>query len=150
MLEEIESISETYDKKIEDPSYYQMNKNKNVVQVLNNNYTILRNIFEKYGIHVEKSDVLEMSDYQFATFISELSNKFKYDLAKMTKGDVGKKSNIDFFDFFRKIVGMAYNLIQPNDTVENKDYRSDMFIGMPIEQAVEKIISNMEEFITSN
>ena len=126
-----------------------MNKNKNIVKVLNDNYQILRTIFEKYGIHVEKSDVLEMSDYQFATFISELSNKFKYDLAKMTKGDVGKKSNIDFFDFFRKIVGMAYNLIQPNDNEENKDYRSDMFIGMPIEQAVEKIIFNMGDFATS-
>ena len=149
MLEEIESIGETYEKKLEEPAYYQMNKNKNIVKVLNDNYQILRTIFEKYGIHVEKSDVLEMSDYQFATFISELSNKFKYDLAKMTKGDVGKKSNIDFFDFFRKIVGMAYNLIQPNDNEENKDYRSDMFIGMPIEQAVEKIIFNMGDFATS-
>ena len=149
VLTEIESIGETYEKKLEDPAYYEMNKNPNIVKVINDHHQILRTIFEKYGIHIENKDIIEMSDYQFATFISEVSNRFKYDLAKMTKGDVGKKSNIDFFDFFRKIVGMAYNLIQPNDSEENKDYKSDIFIGMPLEEAVEKIISDMSEFASS-
>ena len=149
LLTEIESIGETYEKKLEDPAYYEMNKNPNIVKVINDHHQILRTIFEKYGIHIENKDIIEMSDYQFATFISEVSNRFKYDLAKMTKGDVGKKSNIDFFDFFRKIVGMAYNLIQPNDSEENKDYKSDIFIGMPLEEAVEKIINDMSEFASS-
>ena len=149
ILTEIESIAETYEKKLEEPAYYEMNKNPKIVKVINDHYAILRTIFEKYGIHIENKDIIEMSDYQFATFISEVSNKFKYDLAKMTKGDVGKKSNIDFFDFFRKIVGMAYNLIQPNDNDENKDYKSDIFIGMPLEEAVEKIINDMSEFASS-
>ena len=139
LLTEIESIGETYEKKLEDPAYYEMNKNPKIVKVINDHYQILRTIFEKYGIHIENKDIIEMSDYQFATFISEVSNK----------GDVGKKSNIDFFDFFRKIVGMAYNLIQPNDNDENKDYKSDIFIGMPLEEAVEKIINDMSEFASS-
>ena len=63
---------------------------------------------------------------------------------KLSKGDVKTDYNIDIFDFFRKIVGMAINLTEkPEDNEEdnNPGEKNDLsYIGLKPEEAVEKFI----------
>ena len=71
----------------------------------------------------------------------------KFDLVKLSKGDVKTDYNIDIFDFLRKLVGMAINLTEkPEETEEdnNPGEKNDLdYIGLNHEQAVEKFLHDV-------
>ena len=141
---EIEYISKKYEALMERDSFYNLNKNKDVIAAINVHLKEIKNLFNRYAIKKEKVDPTDMTAEKFFTFVTDISNLCKYDLVKLSRGDVKTDYNIDIFDFFRKIVGMAINLTEKtedneedNNLVEKNDLN---YIGLKIEEAVEKFI----------
>ena len=141
---EIEYISKKYEALMERDSFYNLNKNKDVIAAINVHFKEIKSLFNRYAIKKEKVDPTDMTAEKFFTFVTDISNLCKYDLVKLSKGDVKTDYNIDIFDFFRKIVGMAINLTEKtedneedNNLVEKNDLN---YIGLKIEEAVEKFI----------
>ena len=146
---EIEFISKKYESLMESDSYYALNKNRDIIATLNVHFREIKDIFNRYAIKKDKIEPTDMSAEKFFAFVTEISNLCKYDLIKLGKGDVKTESNIDIFDFLRKIVGMAINLTEKpeeGEEEENNEEKRDLeYIGLPFEQAVEKFV---EEFIS--
>ena len=111
LVEEIEHIKGTYEELLKNKAYRELNKNDLVIEILNENYTLLRNVFEKYGIHTDKTDTVEMSAIQFMNFTTELAKKYKYDPTKISGGDAQVENNLDFFEFLKKLVAISINLM---------------------------------------
>ena len=118
---------------LKNKAYRELNKNDLVIEILNNNYTLLRNIFDKYGIHTDKTDTVEMSSIQFMNFINDLAKKNKYDFTKISKGDVLVDSHLDFFDFLKRLVAISINLLDESLGEREK-----------IEIELEKLINNIK------
>ena len=146
---EIGSIQKTHEELLESASYTALNKDINIVAILNTNYSFLKAIFNKYGIKKERNEASEMSEIQFFNFASDVAKSLNYDLVKMSKEDVKTTSNIDYFDFLRKIVAMALNLsTKPEDDVENNnsEFKKDVeYINLPEEKAVEKFVDELKK-----
>ena len=144
---EIEYLTKKYEVLLESDSYFNLNKNKDVIAILNVNFRPLKAIFNKYGIKRELIEPSEMNAEKFFTFVSDVASLCKYDLVKLGKDDVKTEHNIDIFDFLRKIVGMAINLTEKQE--ENlEDYGTDEkkdleYIGLKPEQAVEKLVETV-------
>jgi hypothetical protein len=111
LVDEIEHIQGTYEELLKNKAYRELNKNDLVIEILNENYTLLREVFEKYGIHTDKTDTVEMSAIQFMQFTTELAKKNKYDITKISKGDAQVENNLDFFEFLKKLVAISINLM---------------------------------------
>jgi len=145
---EIEGISKKYAVFLEMEAFEAMNKNKEIVTLLNVHYKSLKRIFNKYAIRKDNTEPMEMTAEKFYNFFTDVSNMCKYDIIKLNKGDVKTEYNIDIFDFMRKIVGMALNLTEKpekdeeenNNTEEKRDLA---YIGLNQEQAVEKFIEDI-------
>jgi hypothetical protein len=133
LIQEIEQIQGTYEELLKNKAYRELNKNDLVIEILNNNYTLLRNIFDKYGIHTDKTDTVEMSSIQFMNFINDLAKKNKYDFTKISKGDVLVDSHLDFFDFLKRLVAISINLLDESLGEREK-----------IEIELEKLINNIK------
>ena len=146
---EIASISKTHEALLESESYRALNKNINITAILNSNYSFLKAIFNKYGIKKDKNEASEMSEIQFFNFASDVSKSLNYDLVKMSKEDVKTTTNIDYFDFLRKIIAMALNLTsKPEEEVENNnsEFKKDVeYIGLNEEKAVEKFVDELKK-----
>ena len=141
---EIEYLTKKYETLMESDSYYALNKNKDVIATLNVNFRPLKVIFNKYAIKREVTEPTEMSAEKFFKLVTDISDMCKYNIVKLSGGDTKTDYNIDIFDFFRKIVGMAINLTEKtedneedNNLVEKNDLN---YIGLKIEEAVEKFI----------
>jgi hypothetical protein len=124
-----------------------MNKNKEIVTLLNVHFKSIKRIFNKYAIKKENNEPTEMTAEKFYNFFADVSNMCKYDLIRLNKGDVKTENNIDIFDFLRKIVGMALNLTDNQEKEEedntNEEKRDLEFVGLNQEQAVEKFIEDI-------
>ena len=124
-----------------------MNKNKEIVVILNTNFKYLKRIFNRYALRKDSSEPMEMTAEKFYNFFTDVSNMCKYDIIKLNKGDVKTEYNIDIFDFLRKIVGMALNLSEvPEKDVEdnNPEEKRDLeYVGLNQEQAVEKFVEDI-------
>ena len=145
---EIESIGKTYEVLLESDSYHELNKNIDIIAILNANYSVLKGIFNKYGIKKEKNEASEMTGIQFLNFVSDVSKALQYDLVKMSKDDVKTMVNIDYFDFLRKIIAIALNLSQKPEKEEenNSDLKNDIvYIGLSVEKAVEKLVDELKK-----
>ena len=131
---EIEFISKKYEMLLESDSYYNLNKNKDIIATLNVNFKQIKNLFNKYAIKKELVEPNDMAAEKFFTFVTDVSNICKYDLVKLSKGDVKTDFNIDIFDFLRKIVGMSINLTEkPEENQEdyNPAEKNDLeYIGL--------------------
>ena len=144
---EIEGITKRYEHLLEMEAFEAMNKNKEVVVILNTNFKYLKRIFNKYALRKDSSEPMEMTAEKFYNFFTDVSNMCKYDIIKLNKGDVKTEYNIDIFDFLRKIVGMALNLSEvPEKDVEdnNPDEKRDLeYVGLNQEQAVAKFVEDI-------
>jgi hypothetical protein len=144
---EIENIPKKYAVFLEMEAYEAMNKNKEIVTLLNVHFRPIKKIFNKYAIKKDNSEPMEMTAEKFYNFFADVANLCKYDLIKLNKGDVKTEYNIDIFDFLRKIVGMALNLtVKPEKDEEdntNEEKRDLEYIGLNQEQAVEKFIGDI-------
>ena len=144
---EIENIPKKYAVFLEMEAYEAMNKNKEIVTLLNVHFRAIKKIFNKYAIKKDNSEPMEMTAEKFYNFFADVANLCKYDLIKLNKGDVKTEYNIDIFDFLRKIVGMALNLtVKPEKDEEdntNEEKRDLEYIGLNQEQAVEKFIEDI-------
>ena len=144
---EFENIPKKYEILMESESFEAMNKNKEIVTILNVNFKPLKRIFNKYAIKKDSSEPMEMSAEKFYNFFADVSKLCKYDLIKLNKGDVRTEYTIDIFDFLRKIVGMAINLtVEPENEEENNntEEKNDLeYIGLNQEQAVEKFVEDI-------
>ena len=145
---EIEGISKKYSIFLDMEAFHAMNKNKEIVTLLNVHFKSLKKIFNKYAIRKDNTEPMEMTAEKFYNFFTDVSNMCKYDIIKLNKGDVKTDYNIDIFDFLRKIVGMALNLTEKpekdeednNNTEEKRDLE---YIGLSQEEAVEKFIEDI-------
>ena len=145
---EIEGISKKYSIFLDMEAFQAMNKNKEIVTLLNVHFKSLKKIFNKYAIRKDNTEPMEMTAEKFYNFFTDVSNMCKYDIIKLNKGDVKTDYNIDIFDFLRKIVGMALNLTEKpekdeednNNTEEKRDLE---YIGLSQEEAVEKFIEDI-------
>jgi hypothetical protein len=144
---EIQHITKKYEVLLEIESFNAMNKDKEVVSILNVNFKSLKRIFNKYAIRKDSSEPMEMSAEKFYNFFTDVSNMCKFDLIKLNKGDVKTEYNIDIFDFLRKIVGMAINLTEKPEKEEednNPDEKRDLeYIGLSNAEAVEKFVEDI-------
>jgi hypothetical protein len=144
---EIEGITKKYEHLLEMEAFEAMNKNKEIVVILNTNFKYLKRIFNKYALRKDSSEPMEMTAEKFYNFFTDVSNMCKYDIIKLNKGDVKTEYNIDIFDFLRKIVGMALNLSEvPEKDVEdnNPEEKRDLeYVGLNQEQAVEKFVEDI-------
>ena len=147
ICKEIELISKKYDVLLENESFEAMNKNKEIVALLNVHFKALKKIFNKYAVRKDNSDPMEMSAEKFYNFFNDVSNMCKYDIIKLNKGDVRTDYNIDIFDFMRKIVGMALNLTEKPEKEEednNPEEKRDLeYIGLNQEEAVDKFLTDI-------
>ena len=144
---EIEYLTKRYEMLLESDSYFNLNKNKDVIAILNVNFRPLKAIFNKYGIKRELIDPSEISAEKFFNLVSDIANLCKYDLVKLSKDDVKTEHNIDIFEFLRKIVAMSINLTEkPEENVEDygTEEKKDLeFVGLKPEQAVEKFVETV-------
>ena len=145
---EIEYISKKYEVLMESDSYYAMNKNKDIIAILNVHFKEIKELFNKYAIKKEKVDPTEMTADKFYAFFQEIYNLCNFDIVKLGRGDVKTDYNIDIFDFLRKIVGMAINLTaKPEDNQENNnpgiEKKDQEYIGLTPEAAVEKFLEDI-------
>ena len=144
---EIEYISKKYEMLMESDSYYALNKNKDIIAILNVHFKQIKALFNRYAIKKEKIEPTDMTAEKFFTFVTDISNLCKFDLVKLSKGDVKTDYNIDIFDFLRKIVGMAINLTEKpeeNEEDNNPGEKNDLdYVGLNNEQAVEKFIEDV-------
>ena len=144
---EIEHITKKYEILLEIESFNAMNKDKQVISILNVNFKALKKIFNKYALRKDSSEPMEMTAEKFYNFFTDVSNMCKYDLIKLNKGDVKTEYNIDIFDFLRKIVGMAINLTEKPEKEEednNPDEKRDLdYIGLSNAEAVEKFVEEI-------
>ena len=146
---EIEKIPKKYEVLLEVESYKAMNKNKEIVATLNVYFKPLKRIFNRYGIRKDGSEPMEMTAEKFYNFFTDVSNMCKFDIIKLNKGDVRTESNIDIFDFLRKVVGMAINLTEKpekeeeEDNNNNEEKRDLEYIGLNPEEAVEKFVKDI-------
>ena len=147
ICKEIEHITKKYEILLEIESFNAMNKDKQVVSILNVNFKALKKIFNKYALRKDSSEPMEMTAEKFYNFFTDVSNMCKYDLIKLNKGDVKTDDNIDIFDFLRKIVGMAINLTEKPEKEEednNPDEKRDLdYIGLSNAEAVEKFVEEI-------
>ena len=131
---EIEFISKKYETLMESDSYYALNKNKDIIATLNVQFKGIKSLFNRYAIKKEKVDPTEMTAEKFFTMVTDISNLCKFDLVKLSKGDVKTDYNIDIFDFLRKLVGMAINLTEKpeeNEEDNNPGEKNDLdYIGL--------------------
>ena len=144
---EFENIPKKYSVLLNMEAFKAMNKNKEIVTLLNVHFKSIKRIFNKYAIKKENNEPTEMTAEKFYNFFADVSNMCKYDLIRLNKGDVKTENNIDIFDFLRKIVGMALNLTDNQEKEEedntNEEIRDLEFIGLNQEQAVEKFIEDI-------
>ena len=144
---EFDNIPKKYAVLLNMEAFQAMNKNKEIVTLLNANFKGIKRIFNKYAIKKENNDPMEMTAEKFYNFFADVSNMCKYDLIRLNKGDVKTEHNIDIFDFLRKIVGMALNLTEQPEKEEedntNEEKRDLEYIGLNQEQAVEKFIEDI-------
>ena len=144
---EIEHIPKKYDILLEIESFEAMNKDKEIVAILNVNFKALKKIFNKYAIRKDTSEPMEMTAEKFYNFFTDVSNMCKFDLIKLNRGDVKTEYNIDIFDFLRKIVGMAINLTEKPEKDEednNPEEKRDLeYIGLNRAEAVDKFIQEI-------
>ena len=146
---EIENIPKKYEVFLEMDAYKAMNKNKEIVAILNVYFKPLKRIFNKYAIRKDSSEPMEMAAEKFYNFFTDVSNMCKFDIIKLNKGDVRTESNIDIFDFLRKVVGMAINLTEKpekeeeEDNNNNEEKRDLEYIGLKEEEAVEKFVKDI-------
>ena len=129
-------------------AYKAMNKNKEIVALLNAHFKSIKRIFNKYAIKKDNNEPMEMTAEKFYNFFADVSNMCKYDLIRLNKGYVKTEYNIDIFDFLRKIVEMALNLTDKPEKEEeedntNEEKRDLEYIGLDQEQAVEKFIEDI-------
>ena len=117
---EFENIPKKYSVLLNMEAFKAMNKNKEIVTLLNVHFKSIKRIFNKYAIKKENNEPTEMTAEKFYNFFADVSNMCKYDLIRLNKGDVKTENNIDIFDFLRKIVGMALNLTD-NQEKEEED-----------------------------
>ena len=147
ICKEIEHIPKKYEILLESEAFEAMNKNKEIVALLNVHFKSLKKIFNKYAIKKDSAEPMEMTAEKFYNFFTDVSNMCKYDIIKLNKGEVKTDNNIDIFDFLRKIVGMAINLTEkPEEDEENnnpEEKRDLEFIGLNQEDAVEKFINEV-------
>ena len=147
ICQEIEHIPKKYEILLESEAFEAMNKNKEIVALLNVHFKSLKKIFNKYAIKKDSAEPMEMTAEKFYNFFTDVSNMCKYDIIKLNKGEVKTDNNIDIFDFLRKIVGMAINLTEkPEEDEENnnpEEKRDLEFIGLNQEDAVEKFINEV-------
>ena len=146
---EIEFISKKYENLLESDSYHALNKNKDVIATLNVHFGSIKNLFNKYGIKKEKVEPTEMAAEKFFTFVQDVAKLCKYDIVKLSKDDVKTETNIDIFDFLRKIVAMALNLTdkhEQNTEDNNPDEKRDLeYEGLEPERAVEKFVEDISQ-----
>ena len=147
---EFENIPKKYAVLLNMVAYQAMNKNKEIVILLNTNFKAIKRIFNKYAIKKDNNEPTEMTAEKFYNFFADVSNMCKYNLIRLNKGDVKTDNNIDIFDFLRKIVGMALNLTDKSETEEEEDNNNEEkrdleYIGLNQEQAVEKFIEDIIE-----
>ena len=144
---EFENIPKKYSVLLNMEAFKAMNKNKEIVTLLNVHFKSIKRIFNKYAIKKENNEPTEMTAEKFYNFFADVSNMCKYDLIRLNKGDVKTENNIDIFDFLRKIVGMALNLTDNQEKEEedntNEEKRDLEFVGLNQEQAVEKFIEDI-------
>ena len=145
---EIENIPKKYEVFLEMDAYKAMNKNKEIVAILNVYFKPLKRIFNKYAIRKDSSEPMEMAAEKFYNFFTDVSNMCKFDIIKLNKGDVRTESNIDIFDFLRKVVGMAINLTEKPEKEEEEDNNNEEkrdleYIGLKEEEAVEKFVKDI-------
>ena len=149
ICKEIGSIGKTYEALLESDSYHELNKNIDIIAILNANYSVLKGIFNKYGIKKERNEASEMTGIQFLNFVSDVSKSLQYDLVKMSKDDVKTMVNIDYFDFLRKIIAIALNLSQKPEKEEeenNSELKNDVvYIGLDVEKAVGKLVEELKK-----
>ena len=147
ICQEFENIPKKYAVLLEMDAFEAMNKNKEIVTLLNVHFKSIKKIFNRYAIKKDNNEPTEMTAEKFYSFFADVSNMCKYDLIKLNKGDVKTEYNIDIFDFLRKIVGMALNLTEKPDKEEednnNEEKRDLEYIGLNQEQAVEKFIEDI-------
>ena len=144
---EIEQIPKKYEILLEIEAFEAMNKDKEIVTILNVNFKSLKKIFNRYAIKKDTAEPIEMTAEKFYIFFTDVSNMCKFDLIKLNKGDVKTEYNIDIFDFLRKIVGMAINLTEKPEKEEednNPDEKRDLeYIGLNHAEAVNKFVEDI-------
>ena len=145
---EFENIPKKYSVFLNMEAYKAMNKNKEIVALLNAHFKSIKRIFNKYAIKKDNNEPMEMTAEKFYNFFADVSNMCKYDLIRLNKGYVKTEYNIDIFDFLRKIVEMALNLTDKPEKEEeedntNEEKRDLEYIGLDQEQAVEKFIEDI-------
>ena len=147
ICKEIENFIKMYEVLLQNEAYEAMNKNQEIIALLNVHFKSIKRIFNKYAIRKDSSEPMEMTAEKFYNFFTDVSNMCKYDIIKLNKGEVRTDYNIDIFDFLRKIVGMALNLTEKPENEEennNPEEKRDLeYIGLSQQEAVEKFLEEI-------
>ena len=98
IYQEIEHIPKKYEILLESEAFEAMNKNKEIVALLNVHFKSLKKIFNKYAIKKDSAEPMEMTAEKFYNFFTDVSNMCKYDIIKLNKGEVKTDNNIDIFE----------------------------------------------------
>ena len=139
---EFENIPKKYSVLLNMEAFKAMNKNKEIVTLLNVHFKSIKRIFNKYAIKKENNEPTEMTAEKFYNFFADVSNMCKYDLIRLNKGDVKTENNIDIFDFLRAL-NLTDNQEKEEEDNTNEEKRDLEFVGLNQEQAVEKFIEDI-------
>jgi hypothetical protein len=94
-------------------------KNNKVNKIINEHHEVLRDVFEKYGVKKEKTEMTEMDNIRVDKLYKDLAEKMKvkYEIINTDKA-LSENKVYDFFEFLRLIIDIAINLDENGNSVE--------------------------------
>jgi hypothetical protein len=116
---EIEMIYQTHEEKLKSKSFKTLFKNNKVNKIINEHHEVLRDVFEKYGVKKEKTEMTEMDNIRVDKLYKDLAEKMKvkYEIINTDKA-LSENKVYDFFEFLRLIIDIAINLDENGNSVE--------------------------------
>ena len=145
---EITFLTKKYETVLENYSIHEFFKNKDIISTINVNYRALKNLFNRYAIKKEYSEPNLMTAEKFLSFTNDVAYVCKYDLVRLIKENVKTESNIDIFDFLRRIVAMALNLIWTSedyteDNIQEEGKQDEFYKDLTSQEAVNRFVSEV-------
>lgn len=133
VIEEIKEISATYEKKLGDPVYLAMYKNKEIAEIIIDHHAKLNEVFAKYSVKILGN--MEISPDNFLKLISEISLKHKCDLIKTINEKIKLYKPIDYFEFIEKLICVGLSLEQESSNESNNEENE---VNNQLDQPIEK------------
>ena len=145
---EITFLTKKYETVLENYSIHEFFKNKDIISTINVNYRALKNLFNRYAIKKEYGEPNLMTAEKFLSFTNDVAYVCKYDLVRLIKENVKTESNIDIFDFLRRIVAMALNLIWTSkdyteDNIQEEGKQDEFYKDLTSQEAVNRFVSEV-------